>query len=269
MYDIEDGRIILNHGSIHEGLIAVASGKGGVGKSTVTVNLATALKERGKRVGIVDADIYGFNVPGILGLKDKPKAKSEEEIYPPDKNGIKVMSMASFVGDQSEAVIWRAPLLQSALKQFMEDVYWGELDYLLFDLPPGAGDMPLNIMQQFSDTSVLLVTTPQETATSVAGRVGQLAEQLDLDVLGLVNNMAYYQCSECGHKDYIFGKNGGRELADQLGIELLGEIPLQSQIRKLSDTGKPVIFEDPDHEISKIYLNIADQIIDNIKEIKV
>ncbi|MFN2363517.1 MAG: Mrp/NBP35 family ATP-binding protein [Halarsenatibacteraceae bacterium] len=269
MYDIEDGKIILNHGSINEGLIAVASGKGGVGKSTVTVNLATALQKKGKKVGIVDADIYGFSVPGILGLKEKPRARSEEEIYPPDRNGIKVMSMASFVEDKGDAVIWRAPLLQGALQQFIEDVYWGELDYLLFDLPPGTGDMPLNIMQQFSDASILLVTTPQLTATSVAGRVGQLADKLDLDILGLVSNMAYYKCSECGHKDYIFGKDGSEELADQLGIKLLGEIPLVSEIRKLSDQGEPIIFNNPESELAQAYLEIADGVINNIKEFKV
>ncbi|MGM0414785.1 MAG: Mrp/NBP35 family ATP-binding protein [Bacillota bacterium] len=269
MYDIEDGKIILNHGSINEGLVAIASGKGGVGKSTVTVNLATALKQKGKKVGIVDADIYGFSVPGILGLTDKPKARSEEEIYPPTKNGIKVMSMASFVEDKGDAVIWRAPLLQGALKQFIEDVYWGELDYLLFDLPPGTGDMPLNIMQQFSDASILLVTTPQLTATSVAGRVGQLAEKLDLDILGLVSNMAYYKCSNCGQKDYIFGEDGGKELASQLGIELLGEIPLNTELRKSSDQGNPIIFDDPESELAQAYLKIADGVIDNIKEFKV
>ncbi len=271
MYDIEDGKIILNHGSINEGLVAIASGKGGVGKSTVTVNLATALQKRGKKVGIVDADIYGFSVPGILGLEDKPRARSEEEIYPPDKNGIKVMSMASFVEDKGDAVIWRAPLLQGALQQFIEDVYWGELDYLLFDLPPGTGDMPLNIMQQFSDASLLLVTTPQITATSVAGRVGQLADKLDLDILGLVSNMAYYKCSDCGHKDYIFGKDGSKELANQLGIELLGEIPLISEIRKASDEGNPILFNDNDFEndLANSYLNIADGVIKNIKDFKV
>ncbi|MGM0419778.1 MAG: Mrp/NBP35 family ATP-binding protein [Bacillota bacterium] len=269
MYDIEEGKIILNHGTINEGIIAVASGKGGVGKSTVTVNLATALQERGKKVGIIDADVYGFSVPRILGLKEHPKARSEEEIYPPERNGIKVMSMASFVKDESDAVIWRAPLLQGALKQFMEDVYWGDLDYLLFDLPPGTGDMPLNIMQQISDASLLLVTTPQLTATSVAGRVGNLAEKLDIDTLGLVSNMAYYRCPECGHKDYIFGEGGGKELADSLGIDLLGELPLQSSIRKRSDSGNPLLFSSTDSELAQAYLDIADGVINNIKEIKV
>src|SRR5690554_341759 len=148
MYEVKDKKLILKQGSIKEGLIAVASGKGGVGKSTVTVNLAVALVKKGKKVGIIDADIYGFSVPRILGLTEEPTARNEKEIIPPTREGIKVMSMGSFV-EEDKPVIWRAPLLLAALQQFMEDVQWGDLDYLLLDLPPGTGDMPLNIMQRF------------------------------------------------------------------------------------------------------------------------
>ncbi|MFW5972306.1 MAG: Mrp/NBP35 family ATP-binding protein [Bacillota bacterium] len=261
MYEVKDGKIVLNHGSINDGLIAVASGKGGVGKSTVTVNLATALAEEGKKVGIIDADIHGFSVPRILGLKEQPTAKSQKDIFPPEKEGIKVMSMGSFV-EEGKAVIWRAPLLLGALQQFMEDVHWGEIDYLLLDLPPGTGDMPLNIMQNLPHTSMVLVTTPQPTATSVAGRVGRLAERLDIDILGLIENMSFYQCSECNNKEYLFGKGGGKELAEELGIDFLAELPFLSQLRKASDQGSPLLFSDKESDVAKIYLSIAEKIID-------
>jgi len=265
MYEVKDNKLKLNHGTISEGLIAVASGKGGVGKSTVTVNIATALVKKGKRVGIIDADIHGFSVPRILGLTEQPRAKSEKDIFPPEKEGIKVMSMGSFV-EEDKAVIWRAPLLLGALQQFMEDVHWGELDYLLLDLPPGTGDMPLNIMQNLPHLSMLLVTTPQLTATSVAGRVGKLAEQLDIDVLGIIENMSYFQCSDCGSKEYIFGKGGGRELADKLGLDLLAELPLLPKLRESSDQGDPLLFSDPENPIAQSYLEIADNIITKKKE---
>ncbi len=265
MYEVKDKILKLNHGTINEGLIAVASGKGGVGKSTVTVNIATALVKKGKRVGIIDADIHGFSVPRILGLTEKPRAKSEKDIIPPEKESIKVMSMGSFV-EEDKAVIWRAPLLLGALQQFMEDVHWGELDYLLLDLPPGTGDMPLNIMQNLPHLSMLLVTTPQVTATSVAGRVGKLAEQLDIDVLGIIENMSYFQCSDCGSKEFIFGKGGGRELAEKLGMDLLAELPLLPKLRESSDQGNPLLFSDPENSIAQNYLEIADNIITKKKE---
>src|SRR5690554_4645484 len=265
MYEVKDKKLILKQGSIKEGLIAVASGKGGVGKSTVTVNLATALVKKGKNVGIIDADIHGFSVPRILGLEEQPMARGEKEIILPSKEGIKVMSMGSFV-EENNPVIRHAPLLLGALQQFMEDVDWGELDYLLLDLPPGTGDMPLNIMQKLPHASLLLVSTPQITATSVAGRVGKLAEKLDIDLLGIVENMSYYQCSDCGHKEYIFGQGGGKELAEKLKTELLAELPLLPKLREFSDQGRPLLFIEPDSDIAKIYLGIAEKVIQNVKE---
>ncbi|MFP4662070.1 MAG: Mrp/NBP35 family ATP-binding protein [Halanaerobiales bacterium] len=265
MYEVKDNKLQLKHGSINKGLIAVASGKGGVGKSTVTVNVATALLKKGKKVGIIDADIHGFSVPRILGLTEQPTARSEKDIIPPEKEGIKVMSMGSFV-DEDKAVIWRAPLLLGALQQFMEDVRWGELDYLLLDLPPGTGDMPLNIMQNLPHASMLLVTTPQLTATSVAGRVGKLAEKLNIDIVGIIENMSYFECSDCGNRDYIFGRGGGKELADRLDIDLLAELPLLPALRESSDQGKPMVFSDPDNSIAQSYLDIAGKIIAKQKE---
>jgi len=259
VYKVENKEIKLEHGSIKKGIIAVASGKGGVGKSTVTVNLATALAELGYNVGILDADVRGFSVPRILGVEKKPKAVDEKEIIPPEAHGIKVISMGSFV-DENSPVIWRAPLLGGALEQFFKDVRWGELDYLLMDLPPGTGDMSLNIMQKVPHSDIAVVTTPQVTATKVAGRIGKMAEKMDRKVLGVIENMSYYQCSECGHKEYIFGENGGKNLADYMETELLGQLPLVSDIRKRSDSGNPIMYEEPDSEISREFISIAEKI---------
>ncbi|MFW5979421.1 MAG: Mrp/NBP35 family ATP-binding protein, partial [Halanaerobium sp.] len=256
MYDVKDKKIVLEHGTINKGIIAVASGKGGVGKSTVTVNLATALAELGYKVGIIDADVRGFSVPRILGVTDKPKAVSEKEIIPPEVKGIKAISMGSFV-DENSPVIWRAPLLAGALEQFFKDVRWGEIDYMLIDLPPGTGDMPLNIMQKVPHAETLVVTTPQVTATKVAGRIGAMADKMDHEIIGVVENMAYYRCQECGNKDYIFGEDGGRELADFMETELLGQLPLISEVRRRSDSGNPIVFDEPEAEISQEFIKIA------------
>lgn len=265
MYELKDNKLVLNYGSISEGLIAVASGKGGVGKSTVTVNLALSLSKQGKRVGIIDADIHGFSVPRIIGLMEQPKVKGEKEIIPPEEKGVLVMSMGSFV-NEDEPVVWRAPLLLGALQQFMEDVHWGELDYLLLDLPPGTGDMALNIMQKLPHADLLVVTTPQISATSVAGRIGKLAEKMKIDILGVIENMTYFQCSDCEKKEYIFGRGGGSKLADELNTTLLGELPLITGLREAGDEGNPLVISDPDNEAVQIYNNIAKEIISSKKE---
>ena len=266
MYDVKDGKIQLEHGSISEGMIAIASGKGGVGKSTVTANLAIALQKKGKQVGIIDADVHGFSIPRIIGLEEDVKVEqSSELIHPAEKMGVKVISMGSFVHEQNP-VIWRSPLLLGALQQFFQDVVWGDLDYLLLDLPPGTGDMSLNIMQKLPHARTLIVTTPQITATNVAGRVGHMAEKMDSNILGIIENMAYYECSKCGNKEYIFGKGGGQELADLLEVELLGQLPLMKHVREGGDTGEPVVDEKRDDDISKEFLNIADEVIKRKKE---
>lgn len=259
MYDVSGGMLKLEHGQINEGLIAIASGKGGVGKSTVTVNLAVALTRLGKKVGIIDADVHGFSVPRIIGLEEEVKAISDKEIIPPEAHGVKVISMGSFV-EEGNPVIWRAPLLASALEQFMKDVHWGELDYLLLDLPPGTGDMPLNIMQKLPHAETLIVTTPQITATNVAGRIGRMAEKLDSRLVGVIENMAYYQCPACGNRDYIFGKGGGKELAQHLGTDFLGSLPLISQVREGGDRGQPVLVGDKESDVSGEFLKIAEKI---------
>lgn len=217
--------------------IAVSSGKGGVGKSTVTSNLAAALSRMGRNVGVLDADVYGFSIPRMLGVTGQPTI-IDEKIVPLRKNDtLQVVSMGFFV-DEDEPVIWRGPLLHKAINQFLTDVMWDDLDYLLLDLPPGTGDVTLTIAQSIPSAELLVVTTPQATATHVAGRVAKLAERTKLKVIGVIENMAYYENN--GQRDYVFGRDGGKQLALQLGVQFLGEIPLMTSIREGADTGKPV-----------------------------
>ncbi len=250
----------FKHGTINEGLIAVASGKGGVGKSTITANLAAALDQAGKEVGIIDADVRGFSIPRILGLQEAPEQIEEKELKPPVVNGIKVMSMGALMPEE-EAVIWRAPLLGNTLKQFIEDVHWGELDYLLFDLPPGTGDMPMNVMQLIPGAEMIVTTTPQVTATKVAGRIGQLAQELDSEIVGVIENMSYYECPDCGNKQYIFGSGGGQQLADKLDTNLLAELPLVPKVRVSSDQGKAFVLEEPESLIAEQFTSVAESLL--------
>ncbi len=217
--------------------IAVSSGKGGVGKSTVTTNLAAALAEMGKSVGLLDADVYGFSVPRMLGVSGQPTI-IDEKIVPLRKgDNLQVVSMGFFV-NEDDPVIWRGPLLHKAINQFLTDVMWDDLDYLILDLPPGTGDVTLTIAQAIPSAELLVVTTPQATATHVAGRVAKLAERTNLQVIGVIENMSYYETN--GKREYIFGRDGGKRLAEKLGVPFLGEIPLESSIREGADTGRPV-----------------------------
>lgn len=220
--------------------IAVSSGKGGVGKSTVTSNLAIALAQRGRKVGLLDADVYGFSIPRMLGVSGQPTIIDDKIIPLRKGDNLQVMSMGFFV-DEDEPVIWRGPLLHKAINQFLTDVMWDDLDYLFLDLPPGTGDVTLTIAQAIPTAEILVVTTPQQTATHVAGRVAKLAEKTNLSVLGVIENMAYYEVN--GNRDYIFGKDGGKELAKKLKRPLLGDIPLVKSIREGADNGQPVASE--------------------------
>ncbi|WP_018753958.1 P-loop NTPase [Paenibacillus sanguinis] len=204
--------------------IAVASGKGGVGKSTVTVNLAVSLARQGKKVGLIDADIYGFSIPDMMGIEEAP-AVDEGEILPVEKFGVKVMSMGFFIQDNNP-VIWRGPMLGKMLRQFFSDVRWGDLDYVLLDFPPGTGDIALDVHQMIPHSREIIVTTPHATAAFVAARAGTMAIRTEHEVLGVVENMAYYECSKCGEKEYVFGRGGGARLAEALHTELLAQIPL-------------------------------------------
>jgi len=236
-------------------VIVVCSGKGGVGKSTTTVNLAFALAGKGYRVGILDADVYGFSIPRMTGIHGQPLVVGEK-LEPIASGNLQVMSMGYFI-DEDAPVIWRGPLLHKAVKQFLEDVNWKNLDYLFFDLPPGTGDVTLTIAQALPDAEMLIVTTPQPVATHVAGRVAALAERAKLSVLGVVENMSYYE--KDGQREYIFGKGGGKELAEKLGVPFLGEIPLNQLIRERSDIGKPITL-DRNQPIATPYFEISERI---------
>ncbi|MEA3296674.1 MAG: Mrp/NBP35 family ATP-binding protein [candidate division Zixibacteria bacterium] len=241
--------------------IAVASGKGGVGKSTITTNLATAMARLGKKVGLLDADVYGFSVPRMLGIEGQPTV-IDDKIVPLRKGeNMQVVSMGFFV-PEDEPVVWRGPLLHKAIKQFLSDTMWDDLDYLFLDLPPGTGDITITIAQAVPTTELLVVTTPQSTATHVAGRVGKLAEKTNLTVAGVIENMSYYETN--GHKDYIFGKDGGKKLAKKLNVPLLGEIPIMTSIREGSDEGKPVSIDGTDEQI-QLFENIV-RSLENIKQ---
>lgn len=222
--------------------IAVASGKGGVGKSTVSVNLAAALARDGAKVGLVDADIYGPSIPLMMGVTGRPQVKNNR-LQPMENWGVKVMSIG-FLVDPMQAVIWRGPMVSGAVKQFVTDVDWGELDYLLFDLPPGTGDIQLTLVQTIPLTGSVIVTTPQDISLADARKGFKMFERVNVPILGIIENMSYYVCGHCGHRDEIFDNGGGRRAAEELGAPFLGEIPIYTSIRQSGDTGKPVVVDD-------------------------
>lgn len=225
-------------------VIAIGSGKGGVGKSTVTANLAVELSEMGYSVGLIDADILGHSIPQILGIKNKkPMATKDGIIIPIEVNGVKIISMGNLM-DKDEALIWRGPMLGNVLTQFFNEVYWGELDYMLIDLPPGTGDVPLSLMQQLPKAEILIVTTPQITAADVAKRLAFMAKKTNSKVIGIIENMSYFICDNCDEKHYIFGKSEGEKLSKELNALLLGEIPLSTLVREDSDKGIPSVLDD-------------------------
>jgi ATP-binding protein involved in chromosome partitioning len=226
-------------------VICVGSGKGGVGKSTLTVNLAAALAAEGKRVGVLDADVWGYSVPRMLGLGgQRPPVNARRKIVPLESHGIKVMSIGFFVQEDS-AVVWRGPMLHKALTQFLEDVEWGELDHLLVDLPPGTGDVSMTLSQLLPQAKFLIVTTPQPTAQKVARRAAEMAGKVDLDIAGVVENMSGFT-TPGGERFQIFGEGGGQALADELDVPLLGKVPLTMPLREQADAGVPLVVTDPD-----------------------
>ncbi|ANX10579.1 chromosome partitioning protein ParA [Fictibacillus arsenicus] len=241
--------------------IAIASGKGGVGKSTVSVNLAVALARLGKKVGLIDADIYGFSVPDMMGITERPKVKGDR-IFPVERFGVKVISMAFFVEDNAP-VIWRGPMLGKMLMNFFSEVEWGDLDYVLLDLPPGTGDVALDVHKMLPKCKEVIVTTPHATAAFVAARAGTMAIKTNHEVLGIVENMAYFQSESTGEKEYVFGKDGGKRLAEELNVPLLGQIPLgQPEIKE--DDFAPSVYEQT-HPIGEHYINMAKTIIEKTK----
>jgi ATP-binding protein involved in chromosome partitioning len=243
----------------------VASGKGGVGKSSVTVNLAVALARNGLHVGLLDADIYGHSVPRMLGLEDRGPTQVEKMLMPPQAYGVKVISTGMFTRG-NQPVTWRGPMLHRALQQFLSDVFWGDLDVLLLDLPPGTGDVAISLAQLLPASELLVVTTPQLAATEVAERAGTIAQQTRQNVVGVVENMAYLPCPHCSEQIDVFGSGGGALVADRLTkalgheVPLLGQIPIDMRLREGGDAGMPLVLSEPDSEAGKALQTIADRL---------
>ncbi len=243
-------------------VIAVASGKGGVGKSTVTANLAMALAMDGRRVGVIDADVYGFSIPRMLGIQGRPTAVGDM-LIPLERDGIRVMSIGFLLPDEGEAVVWRGPMLHKALVTFIQEVHWGDdLEYLLIDLPPGTGDVSLSIAQTLPRASLLIVTTPQPAAASVAQRAAKMAEKVNMEVVGVVENMSGFTPTPGGPTIDVFGRGGGLRLAEQLGVPLLGEIPIDVAIREGSDAGEPVVKTHPTSPSAGALRDVARRLIE-------
>ena len=236
-------------------VIPIAAGKGGVGKSTVSANLAVALAKSGARVGLIDLDVYGPSIPGIMGVTDPPKVV-EDRLIPAVAYGVKVMSMAFFM-KQDDATIWRGPMLHKVVEQFLTQVEWGELDYLIADFPPGTGDIQLSLCQIMPLTGAVIVCTPQDAALQVAKRAVTMFERLRTPVLGVIENMSYYQCPHCEHHEHLFGHGGAKAMADAIGTPLLGEIPLAKPIREAGDAGAPVVAVAPETPLAKAFFVAA------------
>jgi ATP-binding protein involved in chromosome partitioning len=246
------GRQRLPQGALAQvkNVICVASGKGGVGKSTMTANLASALHAEGESAGALDCDVYGYSIPRMLGINRKPGVSPQRKILPLEAaSGVKVMSIGFFL-EEDAAVVWRGPMLHKAIQQFLEDVDWGELDYLLLDLPPGTGDVAMTLAQLLPQAKILIVTTPQPVAQSVARRAAEMAAKVDLEVLGVIENMSGFTTPD-GERFTIFGEGGGQLLADELDVPLLGKVPLQEELREHADSGSPLAIADPDAPASQ------------------
>lgn len=238
-------------------VIAVASGKGGVGKSTVAVNLALALKALGNRVGLLDADIYGPSVPLMMGTEATPRAGQDKKIYPVEKYGIRLISMGFFLDDKSP-VIWRGPIVMSIVRQFLRDVLWGELDYLVVDLPPGTGDAALTLTQEVPLSGGVIVSTPQDVALLDVQRGIAMFRQVNVPILGVIENMSYYVCPHCGEREEIFGHGG----VQKTGLEVLGEVPIVEEIRTGGDVGKPLVVQHPEHPVAQVFRQIATRVME-------
>ena len=240
-------------------IIAIASGKGGVGKSTITANLAAGLAQRGFSVGLVDADIYGPSMPIMMGLSGRPEGLDGKTMEPLTNHGVQVISIG-FLVDPDQATIWRGPMATQALDQLLRQTHWKELDYLIVDLPPGTGDIQLSLSQRVPLTGAVIVTTPQDIALADARKGVAMFEKVGVPILGLVENMAVHVCSNCGHVEHIFGADGGKRYAADKGIEYLGALPLALEIREQADSGRPSVVADPDGQVATSYKAIARQV---------
>lgn len=244
-------------------VIAVGSGKGGVGKSTTAVNLALALAAEGARVGVLDADVYGPSVPAMLGLSGRPESPDNKSIEPLRAFGVEAMSIGLLV-DTDTPMIWRGPMATSALTQLFNDTLWGDLDYLLVDLPPGTGDIQLTLAQKIPVAGAVIVTTPQDIATLDARKALKMFEKVNVAVLGVVENMAVHVCSNCGHAEHLFGEGGGQRMSEQYGVPLLGALPLDISIREQGDAGQPVVVAAPESAAAQAYRAAARALADEL-----
>jgi ATP-binding protein involved in chromosome partitioning len=254
-------------------ILAVGAGKGGVGKSTTSVNIAVALRGKGARVGLIDADVYGPNIPQMLGITDAPEVSDEKKMIPPEAHGIKVISMGMLV-PADQPIIWRGPMLHGAVQQFMRDVEWGELDYLVVDLPPGTGDVALSMAQSVPMAGAVVVTTPQGVSVSDVRKAVAMFRQLNIPVLGVVENMSYFVCGHCNERTDIFGNGGGRRMADDMSIPFLGEVPIDTRVRSGGDEGLPIVAAAPDAPASLAFVELAGKVaaqisIQNMRVLKV
>lgn len=244
-------------------IIPIASGKGGVGKSTVSANLACALKWLGYKVGLLDLDVYGPSIPMMFGTRGIPEMTKDKKVIPIDVEGVKLVSIGFFIG-ANESVIWRGAMVHKVVEQFFFDVHWGELDFLLVDLPPGTGDTQLSLVQSVPLAGSVVVTTPQDLALLDVRRAIDMFKQTNIHILGIVENMSYFNCPHCNEKIDIFGSGGGKKESDALGIPLLGEIPIDPKLREHSDKGKPLVLADPKSPIAQIYTGMAEKIADQV-----
>ena len=246
-------------------IIAVGAGKGGVGKSTTAVNLALALHRKGARVGLMDADVYGPNTPQMLGIEGGPDVGEDKRMVPPEGFGIKVISMGMLV-PPDQPIIWRGPMLHGAVQQFMRDVAWGELDYLVVDLPPGTGDVSLSMAQSVPVAGAVVVTTPQGVSVADVRKAVAMFRQLNIPVLGVVENMSYFVCGHCQERTEIFGHGGGARMAEDLGIPFLGEVPIDTRVRSGGDEGQPIVIAAPESPAGSAFIDIAGRVAAEISK---
>ena len=244
--------------------IAVASGKGGVGKSTVATNMAIALSQEGAKVGLMDADAYGPSIPTMMGINEQPQVGQDKKIIPLVSHGIKLMSIGFMVSD-GQAMIWRGPMLHKAIRDFLTEVNWGELDYLIIDLPPGTGDVALSLTQAIPLTGAVIVTTPQDVALADVRRGAAMFERLEVPILGVIENMSYFLCPHCGERTDIFRSDGGKNTSEKLGVSFLGQIPIDAEICTAGDLGVPIVASNSDSPQSAAFRDVANQLVEELR----
>lgn len=256
------GGAFENHGPLPgvRDIVAVGSAKGGVGKSTVATNLTLALQLHGKRVGLLDADVYGPSLPIMFGISERPRVLDNKRIQPLERHGIKVMSVGFFLDDNSP-VIWRGPLVMGLVRQFLRDVDWGPLDLLVIDLPPGTGDATLTLVQQVPVAGGVVVTTPQEVAALDVERGIAMFRQVSTPVFGIIENMSFYECPKCSQREALFGSGAAERMAERYGVPVLGRLPLVPEVRIGGDSGRPIVVERPDHPVSRLFVEIAGSVL--------